>query len=74
MDRFPISGNAIVAYIFSVITTVKGVVSDMDVVTVIGISIGVVTLGVNWFYKHQQHRRDEIRLKMQQDDDACADQ
>jgi len=72
IDRLP-SGSAIVAYVLSVFTTIKGVVSDMDVVTLIGISIGVVTLGVNWFYKHQQHRRDEIRLKMQRGDDACSD-
>jgi len=73
MDKFPVNANSIVAYIVSVFATVKGVVSDIDLVTLIGITIGVVTLLVNWYYKHQQHKRDEIRLKMQQGEDVISD-
>ena len=72
MDRMP-SLSAIITYIASVFTVVMGELADMDLVTIVGITLGVGTFGVNWFYKHQQHKRDALRFKRElQGDDACS--
>jgi len=71
MDRWP-SLSAITTYIASVFTVVMGELAGMDVVTLVGIMLGVSTFAVNWFYKHQQHRRDAARFDREQDEDACS--